>query len=128
MSNATDSTSRRGLFRGLAALPLIGGPVSVLGNPTKAAEPVTADLIEAYDTWLFYERRGLRFERYGALDPDHSWDRRVALVEPETGLMWNQVSVLNAGGRYHRYTPDEPTASSRAAVVLSAVGCDWRAA
>jgi hypothetical protein len=33
-------------------------------------------------------------------------------------------SLDNAGGRFHR--AGTPEASTRAAVVLSAVGCDWR--
>ena len=32
---------RRGFLRGLAALPLIGGSVAILGKPTQAAVPVT---------------------------------------------------------------------------------------
>ncbi len=40
-------SDRRGFLRGLATLPLIGGGVTLIGNPTRAAaEPVTEDLLQ----------------------------------------------------------------------------------
>ena len=52
-----DALARRGFLRGLAHLPLIGGGVTLLGNPTAAAEPVTEELLDSYSEWLHYERR-----------------------------------------------------------------------
>ena len=63
----------------------IGGGVTLIGNPTKAAEPVTRHLLDCYDTWLFYERRFLRFERYGSNDPDRGHDPRFAFVDLNIG-------------------------------------------
>ena len=40
---------RRSFLRGIAALPLIGGSVAILGKPTQAAVPVTHDMLCAYD-------------------------------------------------------------------------------
>ena len=51
--------------RACAHLPLIGGRVTPLGNPTKAAEPVTEAMLQAYATWLEMERRFLNWERAG---------------------------------------------------------------
>ena len=121
----TNPNTRRGFLRGLTALPLIGGGVTLIGNPTAAAEPVTADLLDSYDAWLFYERRFLRFERYGSGDgADLGYDGRFVIMDTETGKKFDYLSVANAGGRYHG--PGEPMPSSRAAVVLSSVGCNWR--
>jgi hypothetical protein len=103
---AIPSPARRGFLRSLAALPLIGGGVTLLGNPTRAAEPVTAELLDSYDAWLFYERRYLSFERFGP----------GAIVDNVTGQkLCDHVAVANAGGRFHGPVSD-PMPSSRAAV------------
>ena len=109
-----DALARRGVLRGLAHLPLIGGGVTILGNPTGAAEPVTDDLLDAYSEWLFYERRLLCRERWpGSRDAE-------AFVPANTG----------ASGFHFPPGPvrrrDQLQPSTRAAVVLSAVGCGWR--
>jgi hypothetical protein len=41
---------------GLALPPTVGG-ATILGDPTKAAEPVTEAMLQAYATWLEMERR-----------------------------------------------------------------------
>ena len=38
---------RRTCLRGLASLPLIGGGVALIGNPTAAAVPITGPLLAA---------------------------------------------------------------------------------
>lgn len=106
-------SSRRGYLRGLTTLPLIGGSVTLIGNPTAAAEAVTEALLDAYDEWLFMERRLLCLEA----GPGR---RSEAHVPCNTGV-----------GRFHFLTNgldwrSLPQPSTRAAVVLSAVGCDWR--
>ena len=101
---------RRGFLRGLATLPLIGGGVALIGNPSAAAEPVTGELLESYNAWLIQERRHLLFEMHGSPVRDY--------FNPNTG-----------GGMYHWQShgdPAPPAPSTRAAVVLSAVGCEWR--
>jgi len=44
MANRDHTTThdRRGFLRGLAALPLIGGGVTLIGNPTRAAVVLSA--------------------------------------------------------------------------------------
>ncbi len=112
--------SRRGFLRGLATLPLIGGSVAILGKPTQAAVPVTIDLMQSYQAWLHYEHRMLSYEMAG-------YDVRLAQgIEGCTHMN-------NPGADYHfrqPYTgrplagwPDAPQPSTRAAVMLSAVGC-----
>ena len=109
-----DALARRGFLRQLAGLPLIGGGVTILGNPTGAAEPVTEQLLDAYSEWLFYERRLLCLERWpGSRDAE-------AVVPANTGAR---------GYHFPAYPPswrDAPQPSTRAAVVLSAVGCGWK--
>jgi hypothetical protein len=60
-----DLRAHRGFRRGLARLPLIGGSVTILGNPTKAAEPITEAMLQANATSLEMERRFPNWERAG---------------------------------------------------------------
>jgi hypothetical protein len=87
------------------------GGVTILGNPTNAAKPVTEGLLWRYASWLEVERRFLIWEL-----GDHTPARYQALCD--------YIRVNNAGGRLHQPGGLEP--STRAAVVLFAVGCDWR--
>ncbi len=106
---------RRSFLRGLATLPLIGGSVAILGRPTQAAVPVTHDMLCAYDQWLFYERRLLLIEQYQHLGLEMS------------NVMEGAVPLNTAADAFHfprvGSWRDAPQPSTRAAVVLSAVGC-----
>lgn len=116
--------SRRGFLSGLATLPLIGGSVALIGSPSAVAEPINDMLLETYDTWLFYERRWLQWERFGSrgtINPDE----RFAILDRATGRAFDYVSMANEAGRYHGREGENP-ASSRAALILSTAGCDWR--
>ena len=107
---------RRTFLRGLAGLPLIGGGVTLVGNPTAVAMPVSNDLLASYDQWLFYERQFLLREQYGHLSHDDL--RQVARIVP----------VNTAADRFHFPREDswrdQPQPSTRAAVVLAAAGVD----
>ena len=107
-------SDRRTFLRGLASLPLIGGGVTLIGQPTAAAVPVTDDILAAYDQWLFYERRFLLLEQYG--------HRGRAMVRD----MERAVPVGTFADRFHfprdGSWQDQPQPSSRAAVILSAAG------
>jgi hypothetical protein len=67
MADRTQSTNhaRRAFLRGLTTLPLIGGGCDPHRRSDRAAEPITRDMLDSYETGLFYERRFLRFERSG---------------------------------------------------------------
>jgi hypothetical protein len=43
----SDLVQRRGFLRGLTALPLVGGGVTLIGNPTKADVPTSDELLDA---------------------------------------------------------------------------------
>lgn len=126
---------RRGFLRDLVSLPLIGGGVTLLGRPTAAAVPVTEALLESYDSWLFHERQRLRLERFGsALDvhqPPRDGDLLTGTIASDLlagtiagSFKHAMVDVVrfNAGVTFHS---GGALPSERAAVVLSAVGCDW---
>lgn len=120
--------SRRGFLSGLATLPLIGGSVALIGSPTAVAEPINTKLLDTYDTWLFYERRYLRFQRYGSFDRggDLGCDGRYAVVDTVTGKAFDYVRADNAAMRFHDEWFEPAPPSTRAALVLGAVGCQWR--
>ena len=78
--------------------------------PTTEAGPRSAELLAAYHSWLFFEFRYLHAELY----PEN------------TGVF---VRPNNPGGMYHWVAygdPAKPGPSSRAAIVLATVGCDWQ--
>ncbi|MCJ2084338.1 hypothetical protein [Methylobacterium sp. J-090] len=112
---------RRGFLRGLLTLPLIGGGVTIIGNPTAAAEPVTDALLDSYDAWLESERRWLQWQRQRPLMHRLNPPYRSDVPGFET---YDVIPARNAGARFHGM--GEPPAMTRAALVLSAVGCDWR--
>ena len=124
MTDPTLYAPRRGFLRSLASLPLIGGSVAVLGDPVAAAEPITERLLNRYDAWLEIERAHLRVERFG--DRRHGPRSQFELVwhDVEKGEIFDvdRGSLIGSGHRR-----GEPEPSTRAAVVLSAVGVDWRA-
>lgn len=105
--------SRRGFLSGLAALPMIGGSVALVGAPTAAAEPITQELLYGYAEWLLLERRILMM--------DLVQDRELRdLSRPGNRL--TEAFHLPPGGGWR----EVPKPSTRAALVLSAVGADWR--
>lgn len=110
---STNDPARRSFLRGLTMLPLIGGGVTLIGQPTAAATPITEALLDSYSEWLFYERRLLCEERYpGRKD----WE----FVPCNTGARDYHFPV------YPQRWSDLPQPSTRAAVVLAAVGCNWQ--
>lgn len=105
--------NRRGFLRGLTTLPLIGGGITLIGAPSAVAQPVTDGLLMAYNEWLFMERRMLCEEQCPG-DPNAE-----RFVPTNTGAH-----------DYHFWSEDwrapHRQPSTRAALVLSAVGCEWQ--
>ena len=110
----------RGLLRGLATLPLIGGSVALIGNPTAAAVPVTPELLHSYKSWLFFENRWAAHEMAGydiakARDVEDFWCNNTP--GEEWHFQWAREGMRGPAGWI-----DAPQPSTRAAIVLSAVG------
>lgn len=106
----TCASSRRGFLRGLTTLPLIGGGVTLIGAPSAVAEPVTRKLLLEYETWLGIEHVRIARE----LQPG-STSTRVQFHGSAYEWHYDQVR--------RQYLHGAP--STRAALVLAAVGCDW---
>ncbi len=132
----TGPASRRGFLRGLTTLPLIGGGVTLIGRPTAVAEPVTDALFRAYLGWLSWEHREALVEReeraVRAMATRYAAEgRAVDPACPEREAEWRRqelswmVAPHYAGGCHG---PSEGRPSTRAALVLSTVGHDWREA
>ena len=102
------ASNRRGFLRQLCALPLIGGGVTLIGQPTAVAAPVSEYLLDTYSTWLDLERRYLAWERVNG--DSHQFKRMIGCTRFD-----------NAAGNWHsRALPAE----TRASLVLAAVGVD----
>jgi hypothetical protein len=82
--------------------------------PPGAAEPATRQMLYVYDAWLFMERRLLLMERFP--DPELR-----AFVESQPALSLPTDRFFFGSGE------KKASPSTRAALVLSAVGCGWRA-
>lgn len=113
-------SDRRAFLRGLASLPLLGGAVTLIGNPTAAATPITPELLNGYKAWLCFEHSMLCHEMVG-------YDvERAKLIRREFRSdhpAWNyHTQWPNPQGRLAGWET-APQPSTRAAVVLSAVGC-----
>ena len=119
--------ARRGLLRGLASLPLIGGSVAVIGKPTAAAVPITDALHERYLGWLAHEHRAAVREHAYRKALAH-YEARLVGVVPD-GEAWARAEGERAS--YLAWAPavsdiealvasDRP--SNRAAVILAAAG------
>jgi hypothetical protein len=93
-------------------LPLIGGSVALIGNPARADVPTSDELLNAYDEWLYFERKRLQIERVGMERAKHSV--RAIRCTPA-----NRFFFPNWPAKWD----EQPQPSTRAAVVLSAVGC-----
>lgn len=119
--------SRRGFLRSLTALPLIGGGLSLVGKPSAVAVPVTAELRTRYLGWLAREYAEALVERefFSFMDAGYeAGSPHVAayLERKRHGLRYMTESYC---GYECPPVPSAPP-STRAALVLSAVGADWK--
>ncbi len=112
-------TARRGFLRGLISLPLIGGGVTLIGQPTAAAVPVTVELLDRYRAFLLAEAAEAAAEADLLRNPGHPYivDQRREWCKE---LHWydgakkrQDIMALVRGS----------SPGTRAAVVLGASGC-----
>ena len=120
-------SDRRTFLRGLASLPLIGGSITILGQPTAAAVPVTDALHARYLAWLAHEHWAAMKEhsRRGALA---AWRPCPDAIDMSAEAYADRVADRS---EYVFWRPDVPDVernvasappSTRAAVILSAAG------
>ncbi|MBR1249198.1 hypothetical protein JQ609_20000 [Bradyrhizobium sp. AUGA SZCCT0169] len=96
----------------IVSLPIVAA-VPTAAPAMLASAPVTdRRALEAYASWLFYERRLL----CGELWPD--WENAERFVGSNSGAHWH----FRGDGDWR----DLPQPSTRAATVLSLVGVDWK--
>ena len=125
---------RRGFLRGLVSLPLIGGGVTLIGQPTAAAAPVTEALMRRYVSFLSWDHRNAlaELERMKIEKKNVEWATRGRTTYPD----YPAQAVADVLERPHLYwwPQDEGVEAAvagsppqaRAAVVLAAIGADWR--
>ena len=127
-------SSRRGFLRGLTTLPLICGGVTLIGQPSAVAEPVTVDLLKHYLGFVVREHRDLLVEidrreieacvlasvQEGfQTRPDHVAE---CVARKRKNVSWIVPDYLSGFG----VMPTSAGPEARAALVLSAVGFDWK--
>ncbi len=120
---------RRNFLRGLVSLPLIGGSLAILGQPTAAAVPVTDALQLRYLAWLAHEHLAAVKEHMFRSALAHALRHPERYPSPAAFAR----RQLEEGDRspYTGWFPDAPDverlvsasrSSTRAAVILSAAG------
>ena len=126
--------ARRGFLRGLLALPLVGGAVLFIGSPSAVAEPITDAALDSYVAFLAHEHRAALAERTIRAAERHV-ARGIASGMPCRPGYLAEVRERAWQAPAMFYFPDAPVVesviaganpSARAAIVLSAIGCDWR--
>ena len=135
MSDVYDLSARRGFLRSLVSLPLLGGGVALIGAPHAVAEPITTGLLDAYDRFLAAERNFLRDElppRGNPFPIGPKPDQRNELAyyrwcRETVGAHDAWIAAVEKRSAITRAMPVfKARASTRAALVMSAVGFDWR--
>ena len=124
---------RRDFLRGLVALPLIGGSIALLGSPQAVAVEATDQLLFEYTQWLAWEKVAATEQLHGGWSGERGYLEEHAAFHVAqhlhgAGSHPRHYQGINSGLRSNAYTwhHGAPPASTRAALVLSTVGCDWR--
>lgn len=108
---------RRSFLRGLAGLPLVGGGITLIGNPTAAAVPVTDLLLQRYSLFLAIEAREALIECRERQHIADGYPDRTGTVR-----LWTEGTNWAPDNPWMRGLLDHQRPSARAAVVLSAAG------
>lgn len=121
ISTNSITPSRRGFLRALAALPLIGGGIKILGEPTAVDVPISPAILRRYSGFLSRELFAAQAEIRFLECPDGFNDMGLSLTDASTWkampLWWETPPdhILEA------VVTAKPS-SSRVAVVLGAAG------
>ncbi|TXN39957.1 hypothetical protein FV225_08090 [Methylobacterium sp. WL93] len=127
MRNDEPVPPRRGFLRGLLSLPLIGGGVTLIGSPSAVAEPLTLPLMRRYVAFLAREHGHAHDELLGMLSPEERYYSGYysPLSAPIAPLADKMLSHWPMDARADAMVTAAPP-STRAALVLSTIGADWR--
>lgn len=118
---------RRGFLRGLLSLPLIGGSVALIGAPSAVAEPCTLPMLQTYSDWLAREFGETLIELAPLTHPQRDELPGFMTYATQHARNWCEGNaLLTRGSRVSFEVPPRMLPSTRAALVLSTVGCDWR--
>ena len=137
ISAAGGAMPRRGFLRQLCGLPLLGGEIILLGAPTAVAEPVTEPLLDAYFTFLNTELNLLGRENPQPMNLPMLREQPPVHIDHPLRIQWARDSIAahdewiqSVEERLARNEAMPIFArppSTRAALVLSSVGFEWRA-
>jgi hypothetical protein len=110
--------SRRGFLAALAALPLIGGAVRIIGAPSAVDVPATVDLLRRYQAFLARENLATlaEIELLRGIAP-----AEFNLAQPESYMHRVSMGLVRPDAAADQLVK-ESAPSSRAALVLSAAG------
>jgi len=123
----TGPANRRGFLSGLVSLPLIGGGVTLIGAPTAVAEPCSLPLLQAYSNWLAHEFGETLIELAPFTHPDRDVLPQFYDYARQHAREWCEDNpTLTRSGRVSFQHAPTLAPSTRAALVLSAVGSNWR--
>ena len=118
------SGNRRAFLNQLVTLPLIGGSVALIGQPTAVAEPPSVLVLEAYKTWLDNERRWLSRDMAANPAVQRLYGCFPRSVSEEVRFAKMIDSLYAASGPAWNYHDAAARPATRAALILSAAGCD----
>jgi hypothetical protein len=109
--------SRRGFLRSLAALPLIGGAVQIIGAPSAVDMPTTEGLLRWYQAFLSRENLATlaEIQLLRGYAPEFNLAQRASYEHRVPMCMVPPNAAADA-------LVNETAPSSRAALVLSAAG------
>ena len=117
----TTIPSRRGFLSSLAALPMLGGGIKLLGRPTGAAVPVSVGLLKKYRGFCIREMFATEIEITLIQSEYHYKNMGFSLTDCST---WQNLPAWwppQEDPELDAIVTERP-ASTRAAVVMAAIG------
>lgn len=120
----SSSTEQPRILRSLTTLPLVGGSVAVIGNPTAVDFEPTPVMLEAYSAWLNFE---LTYLNASILPPTRHGGVSMAVATRNDGAKFHlrEMASSPSGSMEAAWQRLGLAAQRRAALVLSTVGCGW---
>lgn len=123
----SSSTEQPRILHGLTTLPLVGGGVTLIGNPTAVNLDPTPVMLEAYSAWLNFE---LMYLNASIHPPTRDGGVSMAVAMRNDGAKFHlqEMAASPSGSMEAAWQRLGLAAQRRAALVLSTVGCGWEGA